>query len=306
MSPVGASTIGSAWFLNGVANLQQQEVQTQKETSSGYQIQDAADSPAQTPELITLGSNLAAVQAYQTNLGSIQTETAAADQGLGSAISLIQSAISTGEQGANTSSTATTDQNLAAQIQSVQQQIVSVANTTVDGRYIFGGDLDQSTPFSYSAAAGITSLTNPTSTRVVVDTQGQAVYQSLSAQQIFNPTDATGAPTAANTVAALQSLETALTANDQAGVASALTSLQAASAYVNQQQAYYGTAENRIASEQNKSASQVTALTTSIGAIRDTNIAQAATELSQENADQSAAYGAQAEISTKSLFDYLG
>jgi len=116
----------------------------------------------------------------------------------------------------------------------------------------------------------------------------------------------TGAPTPGNTVAALQSLETALSANDQAGVASALTSLQTASTYVNQQQAYYGTAENRITSEQNTAADQVTSLTTSIGAIRDTNVAQAATELSQENADQSAAYGAQAEISTKSLFDYLG
>jgi flagellin-like hook-associated protein FlgL len=84
MSPVGASTIGTAWFLNGMENLQQQQLQTQKELSSGYQIQDAADSPSQTPELINLGSTLAAVQAYQTSLGSIQTEAAAADGALGS------------------------------------------------------------------------------------------------------------------------------------------------------------------------------------------------------------------------------
>src|SRR5580700_5536051 len=213
MTPIGTASTGSAWFLNGVADLQQQEVQTQKEISTGYQIEDAADSPAQTPELITLGSSLAAVQAYQTSLGSIQTEAAAADLGLGSAVSLIQSAITTGEQGANSTSTARADQNLAAQIQSVQQQIVSIANTTVDGRYIFGGDLDQSTPFSYSSAAGIASLTNPTATRVVVDTQGQPVYQSLTAQQIFGPTDSTGAPTRDSAVAALQSLDTALTAN---------------------------------------------------------------------------------------------
>lgn len=258
------------------------------------------------PELITLGSNLAAVQVYQRSLGGIQTEAAAADQGLGSAISLIRSAITTGEQGANSTSTATSDQNLAAQIQSIQQQIVSIANTTVDGRYIFGGDLDQSTPFSYSSAAGISSLTNPTATRVVVDTQGQPVYQSLTAQEVFGPTDLTGAPIPGNTVAALQSLETALSASNQAGVASALTSLQTASIYVSQQQAYYGIAENRITGEQNTAAGQVTSLTASIGAIRDTNVAEAATELSQENADQSAAYGAEAEISTKSLFDYLG
>jgi flagellar hook-associated protein 3 FlgL len=306
MIPIGASTAGSAWFLNGVANLQQQEAETQREISSGFRIQDASDSPSQTPELVNLGSSLASVQAYQTNLGSAQAETSAADTALGSSISLIQSAITTGEQGAGSTVSATTDQELAGQIQSIQQQLVSAANTTVAGRYIFGGNLDQSPPYSYSSATGVTSLTSPTSTPVLIDTQGQQVYQPLTAQQIFGPTDSTGAPTANNAFAALQSLETALSANDPTGVATALTSLQTASAYVNQQQAYYGTAEKTIAGEQNNAASQITALKTSIGAIRDTNVTQAATDLTQETTDQSAAYGAESEISTKSLFDFLG
>jgi flagellin-like hook-associated protein FlgL len=37
-----------AWFLNGLANLKQQEAQTQRQLSSGYQINDASDSPSQT------------------------------------------------------------------------------------------------------------------------------------------------------------------------------------------------------------------------------------------------------------------
>ncbi|HWE49111.1 MAG TPA: hypothetical protein VG273_04960 [Bryobacteraceae bacterium] len=306
MSPVGASATGTAWFLNGVANLQQQQLQTQKQISSGYRIQDASDSPSQTPALINLSSTLAAVQTYQSNLGTIQTEARAADGALGSGISLIQSAITTGEQGANSISTTATDQTLAAQIQSIQQQLVGIANTSVGGRYIFGGDLDQSAPYDYSAGAGVTSLTNPAATRVVVDTQGQPVFQSLTAQQIFGPVDAAGAPMAGSTFAALQSLVTALNAGDQPGITNALTSLQTAATYVNQQQVYYGVAEQRITSEQNTAANQVTSLQTSIGAIRDTNITQAATELTQETATQSANYGAEAEISKKSLFDYLG
>ena len=45
-----------------------------EELSSGYQITDAADSPALTPELVKLGSQLATVQAYQTNLTGVQSE----------------------------------------------------------------------------------------------------------------------------------------------------------------------------------------------------------------------------------------
>jgi flagellar hook-associated protein 3 FlgL len=308
MTPLGSGTVGTAWFLNGLANLQTEEAQTEKELSSGYQINDAADSPAQTPELIQLGSTLAAVQDYQSNLTNVQTEASTADQALGTSITLIQSAVSLASQGASSTSSAATDQTLAITIQGIQQQLVSLANTTVGGRAIFGGDQDQSPPYQYDAASptGVDQLTADTSSRVVVDTLGQTVYQPLTAQQIFAPVDALGAPTANSTFAALQSLETALQANDQVGVTNALTSLQTASAYVGQQQAYYGASEDRLTSEQNNAANQVTALQVQIGSIRDTDVAQAATDLTQENTDQSAAMGAEAEISQKSLFDYLG
>jgi flagellar hook-associated protein 3 FlgL len=308
MTPLGSGTIGTAWFLNGLANLQTEEARTEMELSSGYQINDAADSPVQTPELIQLGSNLAAIQDYQTNLTNVQAEASTADQALGTSISLIQSAVSLASQGASSTATAATDQTFATTIQGIQQQLVSIANTTVAGRAIFGGDQDQSPPYQYDAASptGVDQLTVDTSSRVIVDTLGQTVYQPLTAQQIFAPVDVNGVPTANSTFAALQSLETALQANDQVGVTNALTSLQSASAYVGQQQAYYGASEQRLTSEQNNAADQVTVLQVRIGGIRDTDVAQAATDLTQETTDESAAMGAQAEISQKSLFDYLG
>jgi flagellar hook-associated protein 3 FlgL len=309
MTPLGSATIGTAWFLNGLENLQQQETQTQIALSSGYQINDAADSPSQTPELIQLGSTLAAVQDYQTNLSNVQTEATTADSALGSGITLIQSAVSLATQGAGSTANAATDQTLATQVQSIQQQLVAIANTAVAGRAIFGGDQDQTPPYQYDAtsATGVDNLTPDTSSRVIVNTQGETVYQPLTAQQIFDPVDTAGAPTANNTFAALQTLETALKANNQSGVADALTSLQTASTYVGQQQAYYGASEQRLANEQTVAANQVTALQARIGGIRDTNVAQAATDLTQESADQSAAVGAESEISQqKTLFDYLG
>jgi flagellar hook-associated protein 3 FlgL len=312
MTSIGPSTPGTAWFLNGIANLHSQQTEIQREISSGFRIQDASDSPSQTPELIGLGSRLAAVQAYQANLGRVNAEANTADQALGTGISLIQNAIALGAQGANTTSTAAVRQTLAAQIQSIQQQLVSISNTFVEGRYIFGGDHDQSGPFQYDAVSAIVvgsltveSLTAQTSTRVITDTRGEPVYQALTAQHIFGPVDAGGAPTANNTFAALQSLATALGANDTAGIADAIASLKNASSYVNQQQAYYGAAEKRIGSEQNNSANEATALQVRIADIRDTDVVQAATDLTQLSTDQSAAFGAQAVIPNKSLFNYL-
>src|SRR5579871_6217455 len=137
---VNSASIGAEWFLNGIATLQQQQVRTQGELSSGYRIQDAADSPGETPDLIDLGSSLAVEQNWQSDLGQVQTEVNSADSALTSAIQLLDNARTLAVQGANATSTTSDRQNLAAQIQSIQQQVVAIANTQVAGRYIFGGD----------------------------------------------------------------------------------------------------------------------------------------------------------------------
>jgi flagellar hook-associated protein 3 FlgL len=313
---VNSATIGADWFLNGLANLQSQELQTQKQLSSGYAVSSAADDPAATQDLVDLGSSLAATQAYQSNLGNVQTEASAADTALGSAITLIQSAQSLATQGATSTATASQQQDLALQVQAIQQQIVGLANTTVAGRYIFGGDDDQSPPYQYDASSptGVDLLTAAPSTRTIVNPAGETVYQSLTAGAIFDP-QTTGVPTAGpggdtspaanNTFAALQNLETALSTNNTAGVGTALSSLESASQLLNQQQAYYGVSERRLTSEQNSVATKITQIQTSIGSIRDANVAQDATDLTQESTDQQAAMAAQAEIPQKSLFDYL-
>jgi len=85
-----------------------------------------------------------------------------------------------------------------------------------------------------------------------------------------------------------------------------MAGLSAASDWVNQQQAYYGTSEQRITTEQTGTANRITALQTQIGNIRDADVVQAATNLSQENVAQSAAYGAESEIAqARNLFSYL-
>src|SRR5262249_1935522 len=122
MTPLGPAATGTAWFLDGIAKLQQQEAQTERELSSGYQINDASDSPSQTPKLIQLGSTLAAVQSYQTNLGNVQAESTAADQAIGQSIALIRNAEVLATEGAGSTTTLATAQSLAAQVQGIQQQ----------------------------------------------------------------------------------------------------------------------------------------------------------------------------------------
>jgi flagellar hook-associated protein 3 FlgL len=303
---IGSATTGSAWFLDGISRLQQQQADTQRALSSGYRVQDAADSPSQTTALVDLGSSLAHARTYQKNLVRVQAEASAADNAVGSGISLIERARTLAIQAGNATISPVDLRNIVAQVQDIQQQLVSLANTAVEGRYIFGGNQDQSPPYQYNAASatGADRLTTATSSRVIADTQGQPVFQGLTAQQIFDPADSTGAPSAGNAFAALGSLLNALTTGN--GIAAALTSLQTVSSYLNQQQSRYGAAAQRLTDEQNNLASRITALETGVGSIRDTDTVRAAVDLTQESTNLSAALAAQAQIPRKSLFDYLG
>src|SRR5947209_7285024 len=89
---IPSATPGSQWFLDGISNLRQDLTETQRQLSSGFQVRDAADSPGQAAQLVGLEAALAAQQAYQSNLTRVQAEAGAADNALGAAISLLDSA----------------------------------------------------------------------------------------------------------------------------------------------------------------------------------------------------------------------
>ena len=296
------------WFLAGVQNLQARITTTQKQISSGFRIQDASDSPSQAADVVGLGTAVSSLEHYLTNLGRVTAETTSADTALSTAITLINRARQLAVQAANSTTTASERQAIAVEVKNIQQQIVGLSNTSVEGRYIFGGDQDQSPPYQYDAASarGVDKLTTQTASRVIQDTSGLTVFSAQTAAVIFDAQDSLGTPTAGNVFVALQSLVNSLNANDQAGTATALTQLQAGADWLNQQQAGYGAAASRLTDETNLSNNVLTSLRTRLSEIRDTDVVQAATELSLETTAQSAAFSAQASVPRKSLFDYLG
>ncbi len=296
------------WFLAGVQNLQARITTTQKQISSGFRIQDASDSPSQAADVVGLGTAVSSLEHYLTNLGRVTAETTSADTALSTAITLINRARQLAVQAANSTTTASERQAIAVEVKNIQQQIVGLSNTSVEGRYIFGGDQDQSPPYQYDAASvrGVDKLTTQTASRVIQDTSGLTVFSAQTAAVIFDAQDSLGTPTAGNVFVALQSLVNSLNANDQAGTATALTQLQAGADWLNQQQAGYGAAASRLTDETNLSNNVLTSLRTRLSEIRDTDVVQAATDLSLETTAQSAAFSAQASVPRKSLFDYLG
>lgn len=300
----------SQQYLADLANTQAQMQQAQAQVSSGYRLQEASDDPGAIADIYQLQTSLAQNQQVQTNLGNVQSGLSSADTALQSAVSQVQTAITLATEGA--SSTTTPDQmaNLATQVSQIMQSLVGVANTNVNGNYIFSGD--QNTQPSYqvdpSQPEGVQQLLTTTSTSVIQDVNGTAIAVGKTASEIFDPQDpTTGGPATGNTFAAVNSLLTALQNDDPAGVTQAVTSLQNASGYLNQQLAFYGDAENSVTNATNIAQQFQTQEQSSLSQLQDADIPSAALALTQAQTQEQATLSVAAKIEqTPNLFSYLG
>jgi flagellar hook-associated protein 3 FlgL len=295
-------------FLDNLNRLQDKISNVTAQVSSGYQISQPSDAPDQISPLLQLQASLSHNQAVSENLTNVKAQVTGADQAVGSAIQLLDQALSLGAQGANATTTAATDASLSQQVQGIQQQLVSISNTQVAGVYVFSGDQATSPSYAYDPTqpTGVQRLITPSATSQVELADGTTANVELTAGDLFDERNADDSIAPGNVFAAVNSLAVALQNNDQAGITAAVTSLQTASSYLNSQETFYGNTENRIASAITQISTENTSLQQQISNIRDTNEVQAALTLTSAETQQQAAMAAEAKRPNTSLFDFLG
>jgi flagellar hook-associated protein 3 FlgL len=294
-----------------LADLNRTETQLQQATtqiSSGIAVQQPSDNPAAVSEILQIQSALASNKQIQSNMTSVTAEVNSADSALQSAIQEVTNAITLGTEGASSTQTADTRAALAQQVSGIQQELVGIAQTQVNGSYIFSGDQDTQAPYKLDSSQpeGVQQLVTGSSTRTIQSVDGTSFAVALTAQQIFDSRNADGTAASGNVFAAVQNLMTALNNNDTTGIATAVNSLQSASSYLNNQLEFYGEVENRVTEATTLATKFQTQETTDLNSVQSTDIATTATELSQLQVTQQAASSAESNIlQMKNLFSYL-
>ena len=294
-----------------LANLNQTETRLQQATaqiSSGIAVGQPSDNPAAISEILQTETAISNNKQIQSNLTNVTAEVNTADSALQTAVQAMQNAISAATEGGSSSTTAETRATLAQQVAGIQQTLVGIAQTTVNCHYIFSGDQDTQAPYQLDPTQpeGVLQLVTGSSTRTIQSVDGTSFAVALTAQQIFDAKNADGTPASGNVFAAIQNLETALTNNDTAGITAAADSLQSASSYLNDRQAFYGQVENRVQAATGLAQKFQTQQQTELSNLQDTDVAATATELSQLQLQQQASMSAEANIQQmKNLFSYL-
>lgn len=295
-------------FLADLNQIQNQITQTTQQISSGIRVNEASDDPSAIEPILAYQNQIDHISQVQANLNLANTNAQTADGALQAASSLMNQLISISTEASNSTATAATRTQLGEQVQQIEQQLVSIANTTVGGNYIFGGDDPATQPYTYDSSSpeGVIQGNTAGSTALLTDINGNSIVPAMTAQQIFDAKNSDGTPAAGNVFNAVYSLDQALLSNDQTGIANAAVSIQSAATQVEQANAFYGNTETWISQANSDATSQLTNLQQSLGNLRDTDVAAAATQLTSDQTALEAALSAHASLSNKTLFSYLG
>jgi flagellar hook-associated protein 3 FlgL len=302
ISMISSLDPASQSFLAGLDQIQQRLQTAQTELTTGLQINTVSDAPSEIADIWQINSQLDQVNQTDTNLGQVQTEVNTAESTLESAVTLVEQAETYGAQGASDISSATTRQDLANEMGAILQQLVSAANTTVQGRYIFAGDSDQTTPYSIdlTQASPISAYQGSASTRTIQGPDGTAFPIALTAQQIFDSPNAQD-----NVFTSITALMQGLQSDSDTSITSALSQVQSADTYLNQQLAFYGAVQDRVQGAVSFGQNYTTQLQTQLSGIQDANEAADITNMTQAQTQLQAALQSEAGLPRTTLFDFL-
>jgi flagellar hook-associated protein 3 FlgL len=285
-------------ILSGLQQSQASLNTALQQVSTGKSVNAPSDNPAAAAAMVQNTIETGDVDQYTKNVSTVQTEVQSASSALSSVVTSLTQALSLGTEGANGTNNAEDLQALAGQVQGILSSVVSLANTSVGGTYLFGGT-GTTTPYTAdsSSPTGYTYNGNNDTNSVQVGDQ-TSVEVNLPGSQIFSNASN-------NVLGSLSSLVTALKSGDSSQIATATASVDSAIGFVGQQQVFYGTAEQQLTSQEQYLQQDTVSLASQENNLIGVDMATAATNLSQAETANSAALAAAAKVLPTTLLNYL-
>jgi flagellar hook-associated protein 3 FlgL len=146
---------------DAIYNAQQQTAQLailQQQASTGYRILQPSDDPVGEMQVLAGQAQSNQLDTYQKNISDAQTKLNSSVSTLTQVSNLLTQAKDLGLQGSNSTNTPTAYQAMAAQVNSILNEVIQLANTKLNGQYLYSG------------------TASPTTTPFTTNSQGQVVY----------------------------------------------------------------------------------------------------------------------------------
>jgi len=155
--------------------------------SSGLRVGSLSDDPGAAAQSLQLGSQIARVDTYIQTAANQSSMLQVTDSTLGEVVSQLTSAISLAVQATNGTLNSSNLQATAQQLTGIRDQVLALANSSYQGRFLFAGSQGSIKPFALDTATTPATVTySGDATSQSIETPGrQQIQLNLPGSSIF-------------------------------------------------------------------------------------------------------------------------
>lgn len=268
-----------------------------QQVASGETITTPSDNPAGAAMLVRNAGQTAETDQFLRSVGSLNSQMQNADSALSSVITALQRAISLGTEGANGTLNSSDRAALANEVQGIQSQLVSLANLSYQGNFVFAGTATQTTPYvlDSTSPSGVRYVGNSNANTITVG-DNLTVKTNLPGSQLFSSPGAD----------VFQSIQD-LISNLQSGtnIDTAVNEVSTAYQHINAQRVFYGNAMNQLNSQQNYLNTASTQLAQQQNNVAGADLSKVLSDLMNAQTSREATLETIGRTQQNDLFDYL-
>lgn len=273
--------------------------ETQRQVSTGKRVLTPSDDPVGIAIALGLRRDQGATEAWGRNIDDSLTWMNTTDRALGQALDVVQRAQELAVQGGNGTLSSASRALIAAEVETLKSQFVEIGNSSIGGRFIFGGTATDRQPFDPLTETATLPINTSLMSREVA--QGSVISVNITADRLQDPPGATP-----DIFAVLDGLSAALATNDSTGIATALTNFAAHQESISALRGEQAAKINRLELTASRFQAQKIATGEQLSAIEDVDMAQAITDLSMRESVYRAALAVGAKVIQPSLVDFIG
>jgi flagellar hook-associated protein 3 FlgL len=284
-------------LLKDIAQTEQQIQTDEQQIATGQTVNVPSDDPSAAALLVQNAYQTSQVDQFERSIGSIQGEMQNADSALNSVVTSLQQAITLGTEGANGTVNASDRQAIATQVQGIQSQLLSLANLTYQGSYVFGGTASQTAPYVLNAnsPSGVTYQGNSGVNTVTLGNDF-SLQTNLPGTQLFSASGTDMFQSIQDLITSLQSGTGIGTAVNE--VSNSLNSIDAS-------RVFYDNGLNQLNSQQTYLSSQTQQLAQQQNTVDGADLPNVISNLTNEQVSLEATLQTIGQTSQTDLFDYL-
>ncbi len=265
----------------------EQMLKTEERIITGKCINRASDDPIGTQRILEYRKSISSMEQYTTNITNAKTYIDTVDEILNTVTELLNEA-----KGFASDPSPELRSTFAGEVGTIRDLVLQLANSKINGNYIFAGDLTDTQPFdssgTYAGDSGTKDYMIGDNIQVNLAADGSQVFQGVT--DVF---------------AALEDLQTALATDDATGITDQMETIGDAIKQITKIRTQNAGRYQRLESAENHYDQFTMNLQQMLSLTEDADIAQAIIDLKVQETTYESTLATSAKIIQPSLMDFL-